>query len=512
MFNATPVTLGSQQRETTERPKQAKITKTTHRLGGFDEEASKKVALALIKKSEDPYLRTEIIKAIRQFRTPEGEELLLKATQDSDEKIRKLAVDGLSLNSGGKPGKIGIIETGKEENTKEQYFDIFKKSLKDPSVQVRASSVAALGRSEDDRVVDLLIEATLDSDDTVKTNAITALGQFRNEKILDSLLPFFQSNTLDLRRSAIDAFMSVVKKTYKEMVYVYKINGVRYVDKNTLMVGKVNYVSIRMVHPMAVGKLKDIMGLEALKESLNDPYESVRRYAINSLGKYSDPELLDLYLKALKDPKIVVRTAAITQISEKADERAFETMILLLNDSDAFISCNAVKALGVIGDKRAVDPLIKELKDALDKEEAARNIYFITNTVEALGQLKDKRAVHVLLRAFAERKLQQSVIKAFGLIKDKQTVAVLVKYVSDKEVKGRSDAIKALGEIGDPSIIGILEPLLQDKQLSEKRILTEAIAKIQKDKASEILLRNLLCYDEKTDHAIIFSLGNLKKK
>src|SRR5688572_17801539 len=68
------------------------------------------------------------------------------------------------------------------EQRRPEDLVLFTQAARDPVAIVRAEAIAALGTSEDARVVDLLGELLADSDESVQARAAKALAQVGNEK------------------------------------------------------------------------------------------------------------------------------------------------------------------------------------------------------------------------------------------------------------------------------------------------------------------------------------------
>src|SRR3954468_19908326 len=93
-----------------------------------------------------------------------GRDKLLADLQSSRPEERALAVKKLA------------------EQRRPEDLVLFTQAARDPVAIVRAEAIAALGRSEDTRVVDLLGELLSDDDEAVQARAAMSLAQVGNEK------------------------------------------------------------------------------------------------------------------------------------------------------------------------------------------------------------------------------------------------------------------------------------------------------------------------------------------
>jgi HEAT repeat protein len=483
--------------------------------GGLDSNTAAKVISVFIRKSDDPYLKAEIIKALGQFKAAEAKDMLLKATEDADKKIRKLALGALLQISDAQPkeGAVAGLEKGKKYG--EDIFAVLKKSTKDPSAQVRAMAVTALGKSGDERAIYPLIEALGDSGDEIKSNAIGGLAQFGDERILDHLIPFFGEQRWRLGDSAAQTFISVANKTAKERVYVYRKNGIRYVSQN---IPRQTKVRERRIHPVAVGKLIEIIGhsneegsLSALGllgqfedwriegillKLLDDPAPKLRARAASLIPSFSDKTVLPRLIEASKNQDSYVRENAVRALGEFEDKRALEPLKERLGDSHPEVRVAALNSLKTYDDQSLSDPVIKLLRDdSLSvrraailniKERRDRNAvealvpllddpdYHVVNfAAEALGSIGDKRAVDPLIRALkgefnknradgGDAGLRMNAAKALGSIGDRSAVPALIECLAEKNPFLRRGVVSALKEIGDPAGLEAIRAIPKD--------------------------------------------------
>ncbi|MCC6333050.1 MAG: HEAT repeat domain-containing protein [Myxococcales bacterium] len=93
-----------------------------------------------------------------------GRDKLIADLQSARPEVRALAVKALAEK--GDPDDVGL----------------FTQAARDPVAIVRAEAMIALGKSKDERVVDLLGEALDDADDQVQLKAAAALASFKSAK------------------------------------------------------------------------------------------------------------------------------------------------------------------------------------------------------------------------------------------------------------------------------------------------------------------------------------------
>jgi len=484
------------------RTEESKQPREVTRIGGLDEQTVAKIVPILIRKSEDPYLKNDILKALVQFRAAEAENILLNSVNDPDERIRKLVLGALSWL----PEK------------EEQKLEILRSSLKDPSASVRALAAAVIGSLKDPRVVDPLTEALRDSDHAVQLNAIKGLAQFKDEKILEGITSFLGSDRMDLHQAAGETFMSVVRNSTKERVYVYRKEGLRYVSKNRAEIPREVKTSERLIHPKAVGNLLDFIDRSDQKRKLaaldlirqfedkrierillkllDDPSPQLRGRAISLAPNFFDNTIVPRLIVASKDQESGVREKAVKALGEFEDQRALVPLMERLSDAHPEIRVAALDSLRTHHDPRISDQVIKLLRDdslpvrrsAVLNIKARRDTkaiealalllndmdYEVANfTVEALAAIGDRKAVLLLTRALkgefnknraygGDVTLRMNAAKALGSIKDRTAVPALIECLSDENPNLRRRIVSALKEIRDPAGLEAIKDIPKD--------------------------------------------------
>ena len=171
----------------------------------------KRVASVIVKKFNDEYLKAEIIKTFETFRIVEARALLIEASKDPNERIRRLALEAISKTPLPSDFDPSIGKAGPPD------VETIIKSLSDPSEKVRAQSAQILGGLGDRRAVEPLIQSLRDGSEGVRGKAVEALGNFSDERILDALINFIlKDSNANLRNQAEKTFKSVAERTCKE--------------------------------------------------------------------------------------------------------------------------------------------------------------------------------------------------------------------------------------------------------------------------------------------------------
>jgi HEAT repeat protein len=294
--------------------------------------------------------------------------------------------------------------------------------------ELRRSPVRALGRSNDPRVVSVLIELLQDKKPHVRDEAISALrelmaaaeGESGLAVALDSLDP-------QVRRDLIAALA--------------EDNDGRGFELLTNEVSAGNNPYARASAARALGKLGDERASDTLVPLLNSNEKELRQAGAGALGHIGDPAAIPALAKALKDREKEVRQAAALSLAYLKDARAFEPLLVALLPSKlAHYRLDAIDAFGSLGDVRAVEPLVRCLRWASGPERRA-----ICATLRCLGT----PAVDRLLVELADPRplVRSKAALALGNIGAASTQEQLTKLLDDSDTQVKSAAAEALREL-----------------------------------------------------------------
>ncbi len=424
---------------------------------------NKNVISFLIQKSSDDYLKAEIIRTLGAFRAVEAKDLFMKAMQDSDEMIRKLASEAM----------LRLPITGQFAG--DEKLELFITLLKDPSAEIRAKAAYALGKLKDPKAVDPLVEALHDEDVKVKRTAVIALGKFDDPRIFDPLLEL-AGERLGYKNPLKDTFLSIAKKTSEIKVVTYRKDGIKYISKDRRGIPKGVKIIKRMVHPLAVDKLIN---------TLNKPDSKVKLSVLNIIWNFEDERIEPILIKFLDDPSPNVKKQAITSLSNYASNKAVPKLINALKDKDDGVRAAAAKALERFQDKRALIPLIGSLDDSNGavREAAART----------LGKLHDKRALTPLIekRNDSNYRVRQAVLSSLRSFDDPSLLGLYIDMLKDESPYVRRTAVGNVRKTPDKRAVEPLILLLNDPDSDVPSIAAEALGKIGDKRAVEPLIKAL---------------------
>lgn len=226
---------------------------------------------------------------------------------------------------------------------------LFTQAVKDPVAIVRAEAVAALGKSQDARVVDLLGETLEDPDPRVQESGAAALAAIKTDKA----------------------------RAYLNLMYGRA-------GRNTRMAIVAGLKAANVPGAMATvvaAESKSIWdrNLKTLEEGA--PPEKVG--AAEALGRSGRPEVTNRLLPLLKDKQVLLVTAGVRGLGLAGDARAVGPIAELLAENDPELRGAACDALGVFKDP-SVLPRLREV--ALEKSPTSA---LATRALISLGKSPD---------------------------------------------------------------------------------------------------------------------------
>ena len=403
----------------------------------------------------------------------------------------------------------------------DRLFPLFIRSLRDPSVMVRAAAAEALGHLGDAESVEPLLRALKDSNSRVQRNAIIALDRYMYQK--KKIVPAFVEYIL--RPGSLQT--SVAVDQLKRLAKMQAL-GTQQQIKPTQLMKKEAVTELLGAWDQAVGfqadqavmvllrSFEDERIVDLARKHIDDPSRELRQWALDVLERSSDERVVPAIIRDLKDIDPRVRRSAADSLRRFQDARALDALIETLKDPDSNVRAGALRSLSVFDDPRVPELNIEMLKDK-DKAVrlyAMRNIKrkpdkraveplvsmlhdpdtdLVPRAAEALAAIGDKRAVGTLIdtlggkfdknRSFrGDLDLREDAAESLSLLKDKRAVPALVNVVLNQSEDDylRRKAAFALGEIGDPSGLKALESMSVESFLLKKEI-EEAIRKLRGD-------------------------------
>jgi HEAT repeat protein len=340
-------------------------------------------------------VRQGTIRCLAWIAPPKGIELVAPLIHDPSPEVRAEAVGAI--------GRLG------DEDAAMLLFEL----LGDESELIQESAMGALVRLTPERVVPLLIRALSGPDAQVLIRAAEALGLLRSPEAAPALIALSEDPREDVRQAAI----------------------------------------------RALGEIEAPGVADLLRRSLADDSSLVRQQAALSLGKLQDPETTADLLPFLDDPDPKMRFVTLKALGQIRNPEALPRVISFLSDKRKELRFAAVEALGTMRALAAVRPLVGALGDA------DRNLR--RAAAESLGSIADPQAIPALLLSLEDEhwSVRCAAATALGRIRSPKATQALLARLDDEDATVRRTAVTALGEVSDPRSAGRLTELLQDPGL-----------------------------------------------
>jgi HEAT repeat protein len=201
---------------------------------------------------------------------------------------------------------------------------LFTQAARDPVAIVRAEAMAALGRSQDARVVDLLGEALADPDEAVQQHAAAALASFKTDKARSYLTLQYSRRGRSTRIAIVDALKGT------------NLPGAM----ASVVVAEASALWERNVKVLADGTLPERVG------------------AAEDLGRSGRPDAVNKLVPLLKDKHVALAAAAARGLGLAGDVRAVPALTALLDENFPELREAACEALGRLGDPSSLPRLL----------------------------------------------------------------------------------------------------------------------------------------------------------
>jgi len=294
--------------------------------------------------------------------------------------------------------------------------------MTDEDEEVRRFAITALGKIEDDRRIEPLVNALRDRSPGVLMAALTGVKNSTDERIIPAMIPLMRHMDPGVRGYAAS------------LLYA---RGWRPEERDE----KIHYqVASGQLGKAAMHGSAAIQSLETVMQTGN---YNQRIAAVEALGRIDDKRVIKPLLSALRSNDPSVCAAAISALGQSGDAQICDSIIGMLRHNDGHVRMVTVEALGRLGAGRVVEPLKPMLRDPVwDVRRAAAS---------ALGKLKDARAVEALTEALVDEDadVREATAIALGSLNDRRAIAPLVRALADPTSGVRRIAAAALSRIDD---------------------------------------------------------------
>lgn len=317
---------------------------------------------------------------------------------------------------------------------------LFTQAARDPVPIVRAEAMTALGKSQDERVVDLLGEALGDTDEQVQLKAAAALASFKSAKARGYL-------TLQYSRRGRSTRLAIVQG----------LKGANMPGAMASVVAaEATSIWERNVKVLQDGTLPERVG------------------AAEELGRSGRPEAVNRLVPLLKDNQVVLAAAAARGLGFAGDARAVPAITALLDENFPELREATCEALAALGDESALPKLLAVAQEksptspfataamiALPKSpQTAKALCELVLTgsdqdVLAAGREMRRRGgcpvepIEEKLKSGAPQPALAAIVALGPALKE--LAPKVVPFLTSSDAQTRKLAVDALAELGDPS-------------------------------------------------------------
>lgn len=266
----------------------------------------------------------------------------------------------------------------------------------------RQSAVRALSRTNDHRIVQILLPILKDEDHQVRAAVVEALGVHGDANVLEHVLAALNDPHQRVRIEAVET--------------LGKIGCQDLIDPLIASLRGEKHWEVRLALVRILSRMQDIRTVEPLIDALEDPDKEVREAAIKGLAELGDRRAIGPLVLALIDEHGNVRqtaSAALNKIDpqwERTDaaNQSVPRLKVALKDKEYWVRQSAADALARIGNVEAqpsiVGPEVSSADSQQDRIQEALVALLIDDdrdlrqaAVEALGRTGDQRAINALV-------------------------------------------------------------------------------------------------------------------
>ena len=462
--------------------------------------------------NEEPEVRKSAAEALGLLGDPVSvEPLVLAAIHDKRNDVRKAAAEALV--------RIDQAEA--------RYLLV--EALSDEALNVRRAASETLGWLGDRAAVTPLVGVTLyDDGRTVRLAAADALNQLDPIGAMELLEDVLDDEDPDSRRAAAEALgflgnRSAIKGLAivalyddSEAVRQAAIQSLNKLDRDGALELLLDDLAAddpdsRAAAAEALGFLGNRAAIGPLLDViLYDDNDRVRRAAANALNRLDQPGATDVLLDTLAVDDPTVRKAAAEALGFLRNRATIKPLAdVTLFDDDDRVRRAAADSLNEFHRDIYQDPALEHLLDALANSDAPVR----KAAAEALGFLGNRAAVGPLLDVILyddNDSVRRAAANTLNEIFPDGALGHLLDTLTDEDPTARRAAARALGSLGNRSALHPLADVaLYDGDETVRRAAAEALVKLDRARATEILIQALADEDSTVRRAAAQALGSL---
>ena len=432
-------------------------------------------------------------------------DIIAKAFMDSE--IQSQAIEFFSLR--GLEAVNPLIECFDDKNNVVQKYAIdtlvlIGEKAVDPLIdgleyindQIRYNCIKALGKIQDKKAVEPLINILIDDDEPkVRAIAATAIGNLKDINLINYLIESLESDKSSYVRAAAangignfddnKALKSLIKAMDDENKYVVeasvasiqKIEGPQFVEE--LIKSKTDKIESKSEIDEYIEHRHIVM--EELIEKIDDSILKKNIQNSSNLYSVSSDEFVFNIINNIETSSEEDKIVLIDILGETANSNVIDPLINLLGNEDNRIRWAAKESLGKIALKH-----LNKLVEYLDHEN--EDIRFVI--VYILTEIDDSRVIDHLLRALYDDDpdIRYKSLNFLSTKDDEKVLLHVGELVNDDVIGLRIAAIKLLGKKGGVNEVDNLIVALSDDDFKVRKEAETALLYIKKriDKDKEI--------------------------
>ncbi|MBM3237843.1 hypothetical protein FJZ31_16260 [Candidatus Poribacteria bacterium] len=389
--------------------------------------------LVSMKDSSKSNVRANVVKALGSTGSEKVIRYLAEALKDTDDGVYRVAIEGLGHIGSEKVveplvhslprqqsylRRIRIIEVLERISTARAIEAISKLSIEDNEPRIRERASQALNKiREDDKIIDMFINALANDESEWRTRSILCLTQLRSDKVVEKLNQALENQNTSIRVGAIECLQQ-----------------------------------------MKISSCADKLMLIAMQ----DDKPVVRCKAINALSQIGLPEEVAQPFTniILQDANVDVQEAAAKALVALKLTEAAEKILMVeaYRNEDATIRERAVRALRFWDNQTA--KLIDKVLGLISRDDAAKLI--------AMCRLNNPKVQEIAIAALAK----------VGFVPDEIAKQVISLHRSPYP-SVRAFIAKFIGEHQFFSYIEHLRELAKDSEISVRQAVAVALGKVR---------------------------------
>jgi len=314
---------------------------------------------------------------------------------------------------------------------------LFTRAAKDMASIVRGEAAAALGESQDPRVVDLLGELLEDADEDVQARAAMALAKVKNDKAKAYLVLQYGRRGQKTRKVIVQALKSAnVPGAMAEAVAA---------ESNTIW--------DRNLLALVEGTLPERVG------------------AAEQLGKSGRPEAVNRLLPLVRDSQVILAAAAVRGLGDAGDRRAVAAILPLLDESFPELREASIGALRKLQEPASV-PRLQLV--ALEKSPVSS---LAADAIASLPRTPETDAALCTIALEGGRNEAISAARAMRLRGGCPAESIVERLSRPTGFDSALQAVVGLGPTAQPLLPKVL-PLLSSADQAQRMLALEAVAAI----------------------------------